>query len=333
MSRKVPIEVFPPGEFIRDELEARGWTQEVLAAVLGRSPRLVSEIITGKRAITPETAQALGDAFDTGPQVWMNLESTYRLSQVRERDDAVVRRSRLYSKAPVKEMIRRHWIEPSDSIDVLEQRLLEFFGLKSLDEDLRPFPSAARKSTTYGDTTPAQCAWLIRVRKLAPAAPAASFAEARFRQGLQQLRSLLHSCEEVRHVPRVLADAGIRLVVVEHLSQTRIDGAAFWINAKSPVVALSLRYDRVDCFWHTLIHELMHILNRDVVHGGQALLDSDLVGERATAIQDRPASEQEADRAAAAFLVPKAELDGFIARVRPLYSKKKIVGFASRIGV
>ena len=82
MSQRMPVEVFPPGDFIREELEERGWTQEVLAEVLGTSLRLVNEIITGRRAITPATARALGEAFDTGPTVWMNLESVYRLSQV-----------------------------------------------------------------------------------------------------------------------------------------------------------------------------------------------------------------------------------------------------------
>src|ERR1019366_7717927 len=55
-----------------------------LAEILGRPPRLVSELIAGKRAITPETAKGLGEAFNTGAQFWMNLESSYRLAQVKQ---------------------------------------------------------------------------------------------------------------------------------------------------------------------------------------------------------------------------------------------------------
>ncbi len=63
---RTPAEVFPPGEFIRGgAIEARGWSQVELAEILGRPPRLVSELIAGKRAITPETAKALGEAFNT----------------------------------------------------------------------------------------------------------------------------------------------------------------------------------------------------------------------------------------------------------------------------
>ena len=113
MSERRPAEVFPPGDFIKEELEARAWTQTDLAEILGRPQRVVSEIIHGKRAISPETATGLGDAFGTGAQFWMNLESAYQLAQVKDQDEDVARRARLYSKAPVKEMLRRRWIEPS----------------------------------------------------------------------------------------------------------------------------------------------------------------------------------------------------------------------------
>src|SRR5438093_1221697 len=133
-SERIAAEVFPPGEFIKEELEARGWTQADLAEVLGTYPRLVNEIILGKRSITRETAKALGDAFGTDPRLWMHLEAAYQLSKVRDRDIAVARRAKLYSIAPIREMTRRHWIEPSDNVEVLEKQILNFFGIRSLDE-------------------------------------------------------------------------------------------------------------------------------------------------------------------------------------------------------
>ena len=41
MNARVPAEVFPPGEFLREELEARDWSQQELADILDRPPRLV----------------------------------------------------------------------------------------------------------------------------------------------------------------------------------------------------------------------------------------------------------------------------------------------------
>jgi HTH-type transcriptional regulator/antitoxin HigA len=48
---------------------------------------------------------------------------------------------------------------------------------------------------------------------------------------------------------------------------------------------------------------------------------------------DLPEAERKADEFATELLVPKSELDDFIARIRPLYSRKRIIGFANRVGV
>lgn len=333
MTQRIPAEVFPPGEFIKEELEARGWKQEDLADILGRDLALVNQIITGKRGITPETAKGLSEAFGTSAQLWMNLESIYRISLVHVNNNAVAQRAMVYSKAPIRIMVKRHWIEPSNNIEVLERRLLDFFEIKNLDDTPRLW-AVTRKSTSYKVFTPNQnqIAWLFRAKHLALAVKAVPYTDARFRQGLNRLKMLLPNPADIRHVPNILAESGIKFLIVEPLPQTHIDGACFWMDDKSPVVVLSLRYDRIDWFWHTLMHELGHVQNRDGTNGNTPL-DTDLVGEQAQPLDNKPEFEKTADRFAIEFLVPQAELNDFITRIRPLYSKKRIVGFAARIGV
>ena len=332
MSERIPAEVFPPGEFIKEELEAREWTQADLAEILGRPPRLVSEIINGKRAISPETAQGLGEAFGTGAQFWMNLESAYQLARIKHPDDGVARKARLYSKVPVKEMIKRGWIEPSQSVDVLEKQILDFFELTHLEDEMR-FCAAARQSMSSMDVTPMQCAWLFRAKKLARAVQVSPYTPQTLEACLEQLRGLLESPEAVRHVPGILAEAGIRFLVLEPLPQTRIDGVCFWLNARSPVIALSFRYDRLDWFWFTLLHEMHHVKNGDG-REKPARLDTDLVGDQALRTEEKvEVVEQQADRFAAQFLIPEGQLENFMVRVRPLYSKQRILGFAARLHI
>ena len=140
MNKRTPAEVFPPGDFLREELEARGWTQIDLAAIIGRPVRLVNEIIAGKRRVTPNTATELAEALGTGPDVWLALEATWQLSKVRPKTNTIRRRASLYSKAPIKEMVRRQWIVGSNDVDVLENQVLNFFGLDHLDEELTFVP-------------------------------------------------------------------------------------------------------------------------------------------------------------------------------------------------
>jgi len=330
---RTPAEVFPPGELIRDEIKARGLSQVELAEILGRPPRLVSELIAGKRAITPETAKGLGEAFNTGAQFWMNLESSYRLAQVKQDgSNSVLRRAKLYEMAPVKEMMRRHWIQQTDNIDVLQKSVLDFLHITSLDDQPHLLSHAARKSTSYTEHTPAEQAWLIRARQLAAAVDVKPFSEMGFASALAQFKNMLRDPEDARQVPRVLADAGVRFLVVETLPQARIDGACLWLDDKSPTIVVSLRFDRIDAFWYTLLHECAHVKHRDGLKDG-GLLDIDLVGESAEPVKEKPAIERRADKFAANFSIQKAELDNFISRVQPFFYKTKIQDLSARLNV
>ena len=94
-----PADAFLPGEYLRDELAARGWTQARFAAILGRPPQLVSQIINGRKRITDQTAIEIAAALGTSAKVWLNLENTYRLWVARPADPAIARRARQASAA------------------------------------------------------------------------------------------------------------------------------------------------------------------------------------------------------------------------------------------
>ncbi len=317
-----------PGESLRVKLEERGWTQNDLATIMGRPARLVTEIVTGKRSITPETAVELGAALGTTAQWWMNQEFAYRLSQIRNVDvPKVSRRARLFALGPVNEMVKRGWLEQSQNISVLEQRFMQFVDADNLDVAPTFDAHAFRQSTPYHTDTPAQTLWLFRVRQLAGLVTATRYSKARHEEIVEGLRQLVPSPEEVRHVPRLLADAGVRLVVVEPLKSTRIDGVCFWLADDAPVVAISMRYNRIDYFWHTLMHELAHLRNQDGLANDHATVDVDVEGERQS---DRTlAHERDADRIATETLVPRDALENFISRLAPLYSSRAIRGFAA----
>ena len=333
MSKLVPAEVFPPGEFIKEEIDARGWNQNDLAEILGRAPRDVSEIINGKRAITPATAKVLADAFGTSAELWMNLESSYQLAKIKPANDTVARKAKLFEKMPLREMIRRHWIENSENIEVLEKRALDFFNINSIEDEPVFLSHAARKSTSYKeDASQYQTAWLFRAKELAETVSAKKFTEKTFKDGLDKLKNVFFNVEDIRLVPHILSESGIRFLVVEHLPTTKIDGVCFWLNKFSPVVALSLRFDRVDNFWFTLLHELCHVKNKDGLNGDVSI-DIDLVGEHAQPFNEKPNVEKGADTFAIEFPMSKADIEDFIARTRPLYSRKKIQGFSARVGV
>lgn len=328
MNETTSAEVFPPGEFLKDELEARNWTQVELAEILGRPPRVISEIILGKRSVTPETAKGFAAAFGTSAQFWMNLETLFQLSRAHLETDTVARRARLYSKFPVKEMLRRGWVEFSDDLDVLEKRFLDFFGLESIDDD--PCVSHVAKKTHYDSTSVLQLAWLNRAKQIARTIEVKKYSAAALKGAIDELKKCLADTTLIRNVPVILTNVGVRLVVVEHLPGAKIDGACFWLDAKAPVVVLSLRLDRVDNFWHTLFHEIDHILNEE--GKDQAIIDCIEVWQRSPN-QKSPPQEQRANQRAAEYCVPQDEFKRWLLAAHTVSSRAQILSFSRQIGV
>jgi addiction module HigA family antidote len=86
--RRIEMGAFPPGKLIREELEARGWTQKALAERMDRPVQTISMIINGRKAITAETALQLQDAFGASAGMWMGLEADWQLYKESERQKA-----------------------------------------------------------------------------------------------------------------------------------------------------------------------------------------------------------------------------------------------------
>jgi HTH-type transcriptional regulator/antitoxin HigA len=320
-----PAEAFRPGEYIQDELDARGWSQTDLAVIMGRPVSVINELISGKRGITAETALGLEAALDLDAQYWLNLEAAYRLWRARAPErEAVARRAKLFGIAPINHMVKRGWLEGSDSIDVLETQVKTFFHTSGLDE-VPDVPAAARKSTAYHEApTLAQRAWLYRAWNLAGQLPAEPFSRGALKEAIEHLKTLTAAPQEVRRVPRIVAAAGVRFLVIQPLPGSKIDGACCWLDERQerhPVVVLSLRFDRLDNFWFVLMHELMHVLN------GDTSVDPDLAD--ASDAERLPAFEREANRRASETLIPAGKLESFIARTAPAYSAARILGFAN----
>jgi len=336
MKDRVPAEAFPPGEFLKDELEERGWTQEEFATILGRPTTLVNQIVLGKRAITPEAAAEIGAALGVEAEYWMNLETAYRLWQVRQRQAApalarIERLADMRERFAVREMAKRGWITKTNDPDELERQLLAFSSLKDLDET-REVRHAA-KQTYYGkDLKPVQQAWLWRVRQIAETMPISQrYSEQALGARLDALRALVSEVEQIKQVPNLLAEAGVRFLIVESLPGAQIDGVTTWLNAKSPVIALTLRFDRLDNFWFVLRHEIEHVLQKQ--GRDEPAVDINLGPGAESSSAELPKEERMANKAAAEFLVPQRRLEAFLLDLIESYSEQKLTDFSRSLGV
>lgn len=330
-----PSDYRTPGQLIEALLKERGWTKRTLAIVLEEDETKINRITSDKTALDAKMAVALEEVFGLPAEEFLLLQKHYELANARyvaRPDPGRATRAHLFGRLPIAEMIKRGWIEAEDVRDVaaVEQSLAKFFGVNSPNE-IEILPHAAKKTDVGPDVTPVQLAWLYRVRAIASEMLVAPFSTRAAHEAIAKLASLRRHPEEMRKIPRILAEAGIRFLIVESLPSAKIDGVCFWLDEKAPVIALSLRLDRIDNFWFVLRHELEHVIQG---HGKtRPILDSELEGEKAGTDASVPEEERVANSAGADFCVSQSQLQSFISRKAPFFSERDLLGFARTIGV
>ena len=300
-------EVFPVGEFLADELEARDWTQAEFAEIIDRPAQFVSEIVSGKKEITRESAAQIGAALGTSPQIWLNLQDDYLLwkqdqdERTRSELSNVARRAKLNEKGPIS-LLKKRGILRGATLDELEAETLRFFELKSLDDE--PQLRLAAKKTNHDEPLSAlQTAWAYCVKHEARVTPptASYSAEALARIGEDLPRQLTRP-EAFANVPDTLASAGVRLVYVPALPGAKIDGCAMYVDGV-PVIGLSGRGKRLDKILFALLHEISHIVQGHVDADGDGAIVEE-VEEDLDESGDGQAIEADANKQAGAWILP-----------------------------
>ncbi|MEO0123723.1 MAG: HigA family addiction module antitoxin [candidate division WOR-3 bacterium] len=265
MSRKYkPHFNIGPGPFIKEELKARNWRQEDLAAIIGMSLKSVNQLIKNKQTITVETAQLLSKAFGQSAQFWLNLDTNYRLrlKQDEERSKSVGMMAQIFKFMPIKEMVAKGWLKRYKNPYDLKSQVLNFWKKDNLDFswlDVNALPNL-RKSTAYNQFNLFYAhTWFQMAKKCAKIFIVGKYSENQFKQISDDFANYTLTNLSIKKFLKDLNSAGVKFFVLSHLQKTYLDGAAFFDNG-NPVIVYTMRYNRIDNFWFTVAHEIAHIL-------------------------------------------------------------------------
>ena len=225
-------------------------------------------------------------------------------------------------------MIRRGWLEDGE-LSLLELQVTRFFEAENLEEVLKTTFSAAAKKTRYEDDPPEQIAWLFRVRQIARLMEPPAYSSEKMKEALTELRALTINPEDVRRVPSILFDCGVRFVVAEALpssKRNKIDGVCTWLDDEKPVIGISTFHDRMDNFWFVLRHEIEHVLQG---HGKKRSILDNLVPE--AMVDDGSVGKEEriANAAALSFCIPRHKIKSFYDRKSSFVSERDVIGFSA----
>ena len=257
-----------PGELIQREIEARNVSQSELAMRLGVSKKHLNQVVNGLAPLSADLALALERATGVPAQLLLRFEADWRAHQV-----SVEARSSLTSylqwleNFPRGVLVERKIIEAIDDDLTALEKLLRFFGVNDPEAFEKVFlaPQAKYKRNDKGEIDQYNMAiWLGLATKKADdlAQTAPPYSAESLRAAASDLRRATTAPVEVgfRAMQERLLSAGVILVYVPEVHDTRISGASLWLNSNRPMIALSSRHRFEDSFWFSMAHEMGHVL-------------------------------------------------------------------------
>lgn len=292
--KRIETQLPDPIEAIKFRMEQMNLAPRDLVPLIGSRSK-VSEVLSRKRPLTLSMVRALHKGLGIPAKALLQEQLLFDLSE-----DAIE-----WDRFPLSEMVARGWIKAKVADIRLQAREVMQQFLAPLGRDWAPaalykqahYIRSARQMNPY-----ALKAWRARVCIRALEAPPSvkfepSVLTLDFMHELAHLSTLT---DGPRHAKEYIEKVGISLVVEAHLPETYLDGAAILAGPDRPIVALTIRHDRIDNFWFVLMHELAHISRH--LSGDMTAFYDDLDLEDST-----NSKEQEADRVAGEALIPEAE--------------------------
>ncbi len=275
-----------PIEAIKFRMEQQNLSPRDLIPYIGSRSK-VSEVLSRKRPLTISMIRALHSRLGIPASVL-----------IQEQDEKLN-----WERFPIKQMVDWGWITiPKHSESISTEDILRplFMAAGPLEPQTILYRSsshirAGRKMDEYSLK-----AWSARILTLASRKPRIT----NYRSGtlnlefLRRVAQLSTSEGSPLIVIDFLSEYGIQVVAERHLPGTYLDGAAIIINKAEPVIGLTLRYDRIDNFWFTLMHELAHL----VLHIEN---ESDIFYDDLDVDAENDPREREANQLALEALIPQ----------------------------
>jgi len=292
-----PIAMPDPIDALKFRMEQQGLKQGDLVPYIGSKSK-VSEVLNRRRPLSLAMIRKLHNELGIPADVLVQ-EPGKALSPLYEGLD--------WGKFPLAEILKRKWFPEFDGrVNDLRDRAEEVLGPLLFPEghDCRELDMAARRHVRKGSAPDDYALWVWQARVLQLSSQEA-LSEYDSTAMTQELMRSVISLSRLDDGPiqacRLLKKSGVAVVILHYLPRTHLDGAAMLRRDGYPVIALTLRHDRLDNFWFTMAHELAHVVLH-IANGDQSVFLDDLEAGRG-----KGAKEREADRFAAELLIPEAD--------------------------
>ena len=300
-----------------------GLTQKQLAQKVGTSQSVISRLEDadyGGHSVTmlQRIAKALGQKLDVSIVNGQVRSSAHIATEDKQLDKF----EKIIDLCPGNEMRKRDWLPSWETVEELRCSLRCFLG-----PNPKLAPGRFRLSNQSEANAAALVCWLTKLEIEAERVHLPRFVSRRLKRELGELVHLSASNDGPVKAVEWLEERGVHCIFIRHFSKTYLDGGAMLLGDGRAAIGMTLRHDRLDSFWFTLLHEIAHVL----LHR-QELLSHPIVDEEIEKQSDE-GHETEADTFARnAWVKPIAWRD-FRAKTRNYPGLKDIEAFAGDLQV
>lgn len=256
-----------PGRVLQRELDTRSISQAQLASRTGLSPKHINLVIKGTAALSPDVAVTLEQVLGTSAETLLRLEAAYQAHEARqEKRSAFAGFVDWATSFPRQLLIDRNVIDESDDGVVLVAKLLDFFSVASPSAYAKTWlePQASyKRSQLHAIDSDLTALWLrlseVHAASLLSDAPPYDSAGLRSAAAVIPRLTVNEPGKAFTEAQEMLLRAGVVLVFVPEIANTRISGVSRWVNG-TPMIAVTSRYKSFDGLWFTILHEIAHVL-------------------------------------------------------------------------
>jgi HTH-type transcriptional regulator/antitoxin HigA len=261
-----PAHLIHPGEILNDELKARKITQAEFAKTIGIERSQLNEYIKGKRDFTVELCLLTAAALEMSEEIWLNIKQNYEVNKVKIDKKIKAKLAEVEEYAFVeslpKKFLKQHNVLSSDTGKSIERvrKLYNVAHLSEIQNKLKePRYAYHRKSEMAAVSITNLITWELLVRQQAKNVDVGNFDVHKAEPLAKALKQVFKENDKAVEKSRaVLSEFGIKLVHLPKPESCAVDGFSFW-SGGTPAIGLSLRYNRIDHFAFTLMHELGHV--------------------------------------------------------------------------
>ena len=238
----------------------------------------------------------LAKSFKTSAEFWINLDTRYRLNMESDtsRENATQRKAQIRKFMPVSEILKKEWFHFDKTAEGYEALYESIWKINHSDtsayENSEKKLCASQKKDNEEYTSFYSLTWQQIARLKAKEIQVSCHNETKLQQIIDKYTDYTYSENGIKEIINDLKDAGIKFLVLSHLSKTYLDGACFFDN-DNPVIVYTGRYDRIDNFWFTVAHEIAHIVLHLPKLREQCFLD-DLKDGEVTNEQEKEADQK-----------------------------------------